>query len=239
MMQDGGSQAAAQAEMPERSVLSGVFSRLVLLATLALLAGAFWHWKTLAVGEWMWLAAFVATMGIRMPHLKRNVRDKVRKPPGSRGEALLAFILIVTLLLPLAHLATGGLSLFDYSLPFACSVVGGLLQVPYLWLFYRSHADLRRNWSPGLEIREGHELVVHGIYRRIRHPMYAAVWLSALAQPLLIQNWLAGPPVLVAACVFWFLRVPAEERMMAAHFGDAYTVYCARTGRLLPVRRDG
>lgn len=29
----------------------------------------------------------------------------------------------------------------------------GGLQLPFLWLFWRSHADLDRNWSPGLESR--------------------------------------------------------------------------------------
>lgn len=223
----------------QATLLSGMLSRLVLLVTLALIAGSLWHWNALTLGEWIWLAAFILTMLIRMPHLKRNSGNQVHSPRKSNGESILPLILLVTLLLPLVHLATGGLSSFDYRLPFACTIVGGLLQWPYLWLFYRSHADLRCNWSPGLEIRDGHELVVQGVYSRIRHPMYAAVWLSSLAQPLLIQNWLAGPPVLLAVCAFWFLRVPAEERMMAAHFGDAYAAYAARTGRLLPVRRHG
>ncbi|WP_439622022.1 protein-S-isoprenylcysteine O-methyltransferase [Shinella sp.] len=223
----------------QATLLSGLLSRQVSFVTLTLIAGTLWRWKALALGEWIWLAAFILTMLIRMPHLKRNSGNKVPGPRKSRSETLPALILLVTLLLPLMHLATDGLPSFDYRLPFACTLVGGLVQWPYLWLFYRSHADLLRNWSPGLEIRDGHELVVHGVYNRIRHPMYAAVWLSALAQPLLIQNWLAGPPVLLAVCAFWFVRVPVEERMMAAHFGDAYAAYAARTGRLLPVRRHG
>jgi protein-S-isoprenylcysteine O-methyltransferase Ste14 len=38
-----------------------------------------------------------------------------------------------------------------------------------VWLFWRSHADLGRNWSPSLELREGHELVTEGVYRYVRH----------------------------------------------------------------------
>ena len=36
-------------------------------------------------------------------------------------------------------------------------------------------------------------LVTNGIYRRIRHPMYSAFWLWAIAQALLLPNWIAGP----------------------------------------------
>ena len=111
---------------------------------------------------------------------------------------------------------------------------GALLQVPCLWLFWRSHADLGRNWSPGLEVREDHSLITRGVYARIRHPMYAAIWISVLAQPLLIQNWIAGFLVAPAFAAMWFIRVPKEEAMMRLQFGKAWEAYCVRAGRLLP-----
>ena len=61
-----------------------------------------------------------------------------------------------------------------------------------LWLFWRSHADLGQNWSVSLEIRKDHRIVQHGVYRLIRHPMYASIWLWSIAQALLLANWLAG-----------------------------------------------
>ena len=40
----------------------------------------------------------------------------------------------------------------------------GILLLPFtLWLFYRSHYDLGKNWSPTLEIREGHNIVDGGV----------------------------------------------------------------------------
>ena len=35
-------------------------------------------------------------------------------------------------------------------------------------------------------------LVTEGIYGRVRHPMYTAFWLWAVAQALLLPNWIAG-----------------------------------------------
>jgi protein-S-isoprenylcysteine O-methyltransferase Ste14 len=67
--------------------------------------------------------------------------------------------------------------------------------------------------------------------------MYTAHWLWALAQALLIHNWVAGPALLVAFVPFTLVRVPAEERMMLARFGDAYRAYAARTGRFIPPPR--
>ncbi len=106
-----------------------------------------------------------------------------------------------------------------------------------LWLFWRSHADLGHNWSISLELREGHELVTHGVYRKIRHPMYASIWLWNIAQAMLLQNWLAGWPALLAFAAMYFLRTPREEQLMCEAFGEEYREYMRQTGRLLPRRR--
>jgi len=103
-----------------------------------------------------------------------------------------------------------------------------------LWLFWRSHADLGRNWSYTLEVRKGHELITRGVYRTIRHPMYASIWLWCLAQGLLLSNWLAGWYALAAFAAMYFIRVPREEAMMREIFGQEYLDYMQRTGRILP-----
>jgi protein-S-isoprenylcysteine O-methyltransferase Ste14 len=103
-----------------------------------------------------------------------------------------------------------------------------------LWLLYRSHADLGKNWSITLEVRETQELVSHGIYRRVRHPMYLALLMYAIGQALVLPNWLAGPAYLVAIVLLVALRVGPEERMMRDEFGQEYEDYIARTKRLIP-----
>jgi protein-S-isoprenylcysteine O-methyltransferase Ste14 len=51
---------------------------------------------------------------------------------------------------------------------------------------------------------------------------------------LLLPNWLAGMGGLLMFLAFYFVRVPSEEQLMREHFGEAYTTYAARTGRILP-----
>ena len=46
------------------------------------------------------------------------------------------------LVLPLIHLTTGLLAPADYLLPDWATAAGAALQIPVLWLFWRSHADL-------------------------------------------------------------------------------------------------
>ena len=68
--------------------------------------------------------------------------------------------------------------------------------------------------------------------------MYAAHWLWAIAQALLIANWLAGPAMLVTFGVLYLLRVPREERLLLEHFGEEYRSYMQRTGWIVPRLRS-
>lgn len=182
------------------------------------------------------MLAYVILRGVfeaRMKSVTTNVR---RHESGERW--LLAVLFVGTLLLPLLFLFTTWLWWADYALPGWCPWLGLLLLAAALWLFWRSHVDLGQNWSRTLEIRATHELVTRGVYRSIRHPMYAAIWLFSLGQGLMLENWLAGWAALGAFAVLYFVRVPREEQMMGEHFGLAYRAYQARTGRLFPrVRR--
>lgn len=140
----------------------------------------------------------------------------------------------VAQLLPLVAIFTPWLDGASYWLPPEVGLAGIPIFVLGLWMLWRSHADLGRNWSPTLELHEGHTLVTEGVYRMIRHPMYTAHWLWSLAQPLLIQNWVAGWLAMLVFLPLYRLRVPHEERMMLEHFGEAYRSYMQRTGRLFP-----
>jgi protein-S-isoprenylcysteine O-methyltransferase Ste14 len=137
------------------------------------------------------------------------------------------------MILPLVSIATPVLSFADYPLHVLPWFLGTLCLVVGLWFFYRSHADLGTNWSISLEVRDGHTLVTNGVYQHIRHPMYTAIFLIAVAQALLLPNWLAGPACLVAFLLMLTFRIGPEEQMMRDRFGDDYVAYAGRTKRLI------
>jgi protein-S-isoprenylcysteine O-methyltransferase Ste14 len=190
-------------------------------------------------GEWVWLAGFVISFVIRFPHVQANKANTITTSAHDRSERiLLPGMFLAMMLLPLVTIATPFLDFAAYQLPGWVIGPAVVLQVAYLWLFWRSHADLGRNWSPGLETRSEHQIVDSGVYARIRHPMYAAIWLHALSQPLLVQNWIGGAFILVAFSAMYFIRVPREEAMLVERFGEAYQAYMTRTGRLWPGKRS-
>jgi len=208
-----------------------------MLAGLVLLLLAGSRWRDNGWGALVWLLVMAAMFAIRTPHAWRNRVNAVVEARKDRTEiTLLTAMFLTMMVLPLVHLATGLFAFADYRFPEWATWIGALVQIPFLWLFWRSHADLGRNWSPGLEVHEDHALVTKGVYARVRHPMYTAIWISALVQPLLVHNWIAGFLVVPAFAAMWFIRVPNEEAMMRARFGVAYDDYCRRAGRLLPRR---
>jgi protein-S-isoprenylcysteine O-methyltransferase Ste14 len=101
-------------------------------------------------------------------------------------------------------------------------------------LFYRVHRELGRSWSVTLEIRDQHALVTHGLYKHVRHPMYTAFWMWALAQLLLLPNWIAGAAGLVGFGILYFCRIGPEEQLMLDVFGDDYRAYMERTKKIIP-----
>jgi protein-S-isoprenylcysteine O-methyltransferase Ste14 len=103
-----------------------------------------------------------------------------------------------------------------------------------LWLFWRTHKELGRNWSVSLEVRDKHELITGGVYRYVRHPMYSAFFLWAIAQFLLLPNWVAGLSGIVGFGTLYAFRVAREEQLMLEAFGEEYRAYMKRTARVLP-----
>ncbi|MCJ7701566.1 MAG: isoprenylcysteine carboxylmethyltransferase family protein, partial [Anaerolineales bacterium] len=91
---------------------------------------------------------------------------------------------------------------------------------------------LSRSWSFTIETSENHEFIQNGIYSLTRHPIYVSLIFWAIAQPVLLQNYLAGLCGPIAVLLIWVIRVPHEEALMIGAFGDEYLSYMERTGRV-------
>ncbi|NEZ55843.1 isoprenylcysteine carboxylmethyltransferase family protein [Leptolyngbyaceae cyanobacterium CCMR0082] len=148
--------------------------------------------------------------------------------------SLLAFVLVGMFVLPLIYIVTPLFDFANYSLPIWANSLGIVMFAISLYLFWRSHHDLGKNWSPTLQVREDHSLITNGIYQSIRHPMYTSIWLWAIAQALLLTNWIAGLSGIIAFGTLYILRIGNEEAMMLEQFGEQYREYRQRTKRLVP-----
>ena len=160
-------------------------------------------------------------------HIVKDKKDRTEK-------TVLALTSLVMIIIPLLYIVSPWLNFANYNLPLPLHILGILLAPLTLWLFYRSHADLGRNWSVSLEVREKHELITNGVYKNIRHPMYSAIWLWCIIQALFLENYIAGLSGCIGFGLLYFFRVNREEKLMEEEFGEAYQDYKKRTYRLFP-----
>ncbi len=190
---------------------------------------------TLFWAKLIWFLGVVGWYVIRLPHERRSRRTPKAVRYGRGRELVLLIVSFAGMfIVPLIYILTDQPKFASYQLQPVLAWLGAATFVFAWWLFYRTHKDLGRNWSVTLEIRVEHALVTTGVYRHLRHPMYSAFWLWALAQALLLPNWIAGPAGIVGFGTLFFCRVWREERLMAESFGDQYRQYAARTYRVVP-----
>lgn len=181
-----------------------------------------------------WLA-MAAEVVIRLPYRKGQRERKVAvRDFGSTEQAMLALLSAAMFLVPFIYTVGPWLEFANYTLPEWAGWLGAALMAAAVAVFWRAHRDLGRNWSPVVEVGEEHNLITGGIYRFIRHPMYASQWLWNIAQALLLWNWIAGLIGLVVFVPFYWHRVRLEEKRMEATFRDEWRAYQARTGAVLP-----
>ena len=110
----------------------------------------------------------------------------------------------------------------------ACGVaVGALVATIECW------KRMGKSWRMAVIPGERTELITTGLYRSIRHPIYALSILLGAATAVVLPTW---PMIAVALLNATLVNIKArnEERHLLATHGDAYAAYLAGTGRFLP-----
>jgi protein-S-isoprenylcysteine O-methyltransferase Ste14 len=113
-------------------------------------------------------------------------------------------------------------------------VVLGVGLAVVLWCvrdFFVSGRGTLAPWDPP------RHLVVVGLYRYVRNPMYVGVLLIVVGWSLLAGSRLVGIYAAILAVGFHLRVLTYEEPWLARTFGDEWTRYSAAVHRWLP-RRD-
>jgi protein-S-isoprenylcysteine O-methyltransferase Ste14 len=113
------------------------------------------------------------------------------------------------------------------------SGLGLLIELAGIWLALGARIQ-RGYFSPGADRGTGLALIKTGLYRYVRHPIFAGQLLVLIAWPFEY-----GAPmsfVLAAAIGFAFIsrRIRQEEAEMMSEHGDAYVAYVRVTDRMFP-----
>ncbi len=186
-------------------------------------------------GKIIWVCCVITWGVIRFrPNLKaRKTKIAVTNRPLIERFSMFASQLGLGIV-PAIWVFSGFPKQFDHAIGPLSIAIGTVIFLCSLYLFVKTHKALGKMWSHSLDLREGHKLVTTGIYEKVRHPMYSAFWLWAVAPPFLLANWVAGFAGIVGFGTLYFLRVGREEAMMEAQFAEEYRDYKLRTAKIIP-----
>ncbi len=96
-----------------------------------------------------------------------------------------------------------------------------------------ARVSLGTNWSGVVTLKDNHELIRKGPYRRVRHPIYTGLLLGMIGTAMIrghLRGWLGFLIVLAA----YYFKARREEGFLRQEFGEAFEEHARRTGMFLP-----
>jgi protein-S-isoprenylcysteine O-methyltransferase Ste14 len=110
---------------------------------------------------------------------------------------------------------------------------GTLLLLGGIVLLATAQLNMGASWRVGIKEGEAPGLVVDGLYRFCRHPIYLGL-LTALAGYAALLPTALSLILLVAAYAGARIQAVAEEAHLGRTYGAAFRTYAHRVGRFLP-----
>lgn len=215
-------------------MVSASAALVVLALESALLAFALGGWAALrASPQAIALLVVWGISGVALAWLRPIGRQDVVR--FERDALVMLALLILPYSIPFVSAAGRRFPAGQFAPAWAMPLAWGGVFVAALGLLLRvaSMRQLGARFSPLIALQREHALETTGWYARVRHPGYLGSLLASLGAALAFGNWVALPLWGLMVVAQW-LRVRREERLLAAHFGEPWARYVARTGALLP-----
>ena len=128
-------------------------------------------------------------------------------------------------------LAAGSQKLEELS---TANITGLVMFVAGLTFALVAVGTLRRFYLSTLVIIKGHQLIKHGIYSLVRHPIYFGVIIICFAVPTYATSLYGFITMSILVPIF-LVRIRLEEALLTEEFGDAYRMYIKKTKKLIPL----
>lgn len=166
----------------------------------------------------------------------KDAKDTRRAPKSFLGIALqgVAFGLVWAL-----H-RTPFLSPFienQYLLNIIFQIFAALLAVGSVWMAKSAIRELGKQWSFQARLVEDHKLVTSGVYRIVRHPIYAAMLGKLIATAFILTHWSVAIIAIVIFLIGTKIRTVSEEKLLREAFPEEYQNYSAQVAGFVPFVR--
>lgn len=116
-------------------------------------------------------------------------------------------------------------------------VLSVLLAVGSVWMANSAIRELGKQWSFQARLIEDHKLVTSGVYKIVRHPIYAAMLGMLIATAFVLSHWLVAIIAVPVFLVGTKIRTVSEESLLREAFPDEYKNYSAQVSGFVPFVR--
>ncbi|MEK7217542.1 MAG: isoprenylcysteine carboxylmethyltransferase family protein [Patescibacteria group bacterium] len=117
------------------------------------------------------------------------------------------------------------IALRDYNL---LKFIGITINIAGLVVWWSARFTLAKNWSMGFGKPKINQLVTHGIYSKIRHPIYWGINLTLTGLIILYPKyWFSVLGILII--VYFFYRMRVESGYLLEKLGEEYRNYKRKT----------
>jgi protein-S-isoprenylcysteine O-methyltransferase Ste14 len=103
--------------------------------------------------------------------------------------------------------------------------IGAAISLPAFFLWMLARYQIGASFAVRAQAKK---LVTHGLYSKIRHPIYVFGGLAFLGE-FVAMGWYVWTVVFVIMNLGQYLRVRREEQVLTEAFGDDYRTYKAST----------
>lgn len=171
------------------------------------------------------------TLYTRDEHIKREKKSVVET--GTMTLFLVAFYLILMTKI-------GIVAIYNENLKHTIIIIGTLAIVSGCLMNIVGRFNLGSNWANHIKIYDEHTLVQKGMYKIVRHPLYASIMLMFYGATLVYRNILCFMAVTFIFIPFMYYRAKQEETLLIQTFSE-YNDYKKRTGMFFPklIKRKG
>ena len=180
---------------------------------------------------WLLAAPWIVFEGWWIARTRGNARAASREPIARRVAYL--SLLLTAVMMDVGRPRLGPLDRGLWPTPLVVETAGFALTLLGLGFAIWAREHLGRYWSGRITIKEDHRLIRTGPYRVVRHPIYTGALFAVVGVAVTrgdVRGVVAVP--LVLAALLW--KVAAEERILAAHFGDEHARYRREVRALVP-----
>ena len=117
------------------------------------------------------------------------------------------------------------------------ALAGAVFALVAIVVFRNAVANLGRQWRFDAGLNQDHELVQTGVYRFVRHPIYASM-LGMLLADVCWAGTLPGWPIgLVLFLIGTEIRIRVEDQLLRQRFGERFSQWQTSVPAYLPLIR--